>query len=201
MDRKAVTLTSSSQEPNPDEPFLPPIENPQDPMMKQTYNSVRQQFGKVFTSLKVLSARLPYAFYEFTTKINELDNQLTIPRQTSVLIREQVARINVCLFCMDTSRFAAINFAKISEAKIDALPKYSSSPLFTDAERAALDYATELTRDKKVKPETFARLSRFYSERQICEIVYVIASEHLYNIGNIGLNIHSDMLCKIPQKQ
>ena len=201
MDRKAVTLTSSSQEPNPDEPFLPPIENPQDPMMKQTYNSVRQQFGKVFTPLKVLSARLPYAFYEFTTKINELDNQLTIPRQTSVLIREQVARINVCLFCMDTSRFAAINFAKISEAKIDALPKYSSSPLFTDAERAALDYATELTRDKKVKPETFARLSRFYSERQICEIVYVIASEHLYNIGNIGLNIHSDMLCKIPQKQ
>ena len=102
---------------------------------------------------------------------------------------------------MDTSRFAAINFAKISEAKIDALPQYRSSPLFTDAERAALDYATELTRERKVEPETFAQLSRYYSERQICEIVYVIASEHLYNIGNIGLNIHSDMLCKIPQKQ
>jgi len=200
MDRKETfTLTSSSQEPNPDEPFLPPIENPEDPKMKQTYESMRQQFGKVFTPLKVLSARLPYAFYEFTAKINELDNQLTIPRETSTLIREQVARINVCMFCMDASRLAAINFAEISEAKIDALPQYRSSPLFTDAERAALDYATELTREKKVRPETFARLSRYYSERQICEIVYVIASEHLYNIGNIGLNIHSDMLCKIPQ--
>ncbi len=45
-------------------------------------------------------------------------------------------------------------------ARFDALPDYRASPLFTDAERAALDYATELTRDKKVDPGTFARLAR-----------------------------------------
>jgi hypothetical protein len=39
------------------------------------------------------------------------------------------------------------------------------APLFTDAERAALDYATELTGGKKVEPGTFARLARYYSER------------------------------------
>ena len=65
------------------------------------------------------------------------------------------------------------------------------------AERALLDYVTELTRDKKVSPETFYRLAGFYSERAICEIVWLVATEHVYNITNIGLNIHSDMLCDI----
>jgi hypothetical protein len=68
---------------------------------------------------------------------------------------------------------------------IDALDQYTTSPLFTDAERAALDYVTELTKDKKVNPDTFARMSRHYSEREICEIVWLVASEHLYNMTNI----------------
>jgi hypothetical protein len=51
-----------------------------------------------------------------------------------------------------------------------------------------------------VNPDTFARMSRHYSEREICEIVWLVASEHLYNITNIGLNIHSDMLCDIAKR-
>jgi alkylhydroperoxidase family enzyme len=71
----------------------------------------------------------------------------------------------------------------------------------SDAERSVLDYVTELTKEKKVEPSTFARMSRHYSERQICEIVWLVASEHFYNITNIGLNIHSDMLCDIRRKR
>jgi alkylhydroperoxidase family enzyme len=78
---------------------------------------------------------------------------------------------------------------------------YATSPLYSDAERALLDYVTELTRDKKVEPETFARLRKHYSERAICEIVWLVASEHFYNMTNIGLNIHSDMLCDIARKR
>jgi alkylhydroperoxidase family enzyme len=73
--------------------------------------------------------------------------------------------------------------------------------MFSDGERALLDYVTELTRDKKVKQETFARLREHYSERAICEIVWLVASEHFYNMTNIGLNIHSDMLCDIAKKK
>jgi len=91
--------------------------------------------------------------------------------------------------------------ATMNEAKFDALDQYSTSPLFSDAERAALDYVTELTKNKKVNPDTFARLSPHYSEREICEIVWFVASEHLYNMTNIGLNIHSDMLCDINRRK
>ena len=57
-----------------------------------------------------------------------------------------------------------------------------------------------LTKNKEVDPDTFGALARYYSEREICEIVWLVASEHLYNLTNIGLNIHSDMLCEISRK-
>ena len=183
-----------------DDPFLPPIEKPKGLMMKLAYYFTRRHFGRVLTPLKVHSARLPVAFGLFYTKIGDLDKKLVLPQETVLLIREQVARINVCLFCVDISRSFAIK-ATMNETKFDALEQYLTSPHFTDAERAALDYVTELTKERKVNPDTFSRLSRYYSEREICEIVWLVASEHLYNLTNIGLNIHSDMLCDISRKK
>jgi alkylhydroperoxidase family enzyme len=180
--------------------FLPPIENPPSIAMKLAYRYSRKHFGKVMTPLKVHSARMPAAFGLFYGKIGKLDQKLTLPREMVMLVREQVARLNVCLFCIDIARFFTIQ-ASMNQAKFDALDDYRTSPLFSDGERAALDYVTELTRDKKVNPETFARMAQFYSERQICEIVWLVASEHVYNMTNIGLNIHSDMLCDISKKK
>lgn len=179
--------------------LLRPIENPKGLMMKLVYAMSRRQFGKVLTPVKVFVARMPLAFGQFYGKIGALDKKLQLPPETVMLIREQVAHINVCLFCIDIGRSFAIK-ASMNQAKFDALEQYRTSPLFTDAERAALDYVTELTRDKKVNPNTFARMSAYYSERAICEIVWLVASEHFYNISNIGLNIHSDMLCDISKR-
>lgn len=178
------------------ETFLPPIENPPGLLMKLVYFMAKRRFGKVVTPLKVVSARMPLAFGSFAGKIATLDKKLTLPPETILLIREHVARINVCLFCMDIARWFSVQ-GSMSEKKFDALEQYRTSPLFTDAERAALDYVTELTKDKKVNPGTFARMASHFSERQICEIVWLVASEHFYNITNIGLNIHSDMLCAV----
>jgi alkylhydroperoxidase family enzyme len=180
--------------------FLSPIEKPRGLILKLAYYFTRKRFGKVLTPVKVHSARLPAAFGLFYAKIGKLDQKLTLPPELVLLIRHQVARLSLCLFCIDISRSFAIK-AMMKEAKFDALDQYRTSALFTDAERAALDYVTELTRDKKVDPDTFARMARHYSEREICEIVWLVASEHLYNMTNLGLNIHSDMLCDINQKR
>jgi alkylhydroperoxidase family enzyme len=183
-----------------DQPLLSPVEQPRGLMLKLAYLFSRRQYGKVLTPLKVFNARMPPAFGLFYAKVGKLDGKLTLPRETVLLIREQVARTNVCKFCMDIGRSFTIK-ASMNQAKFDALDDYRTSPLFTDAERAALDYVTELTKDKKVDPEVFARMASYYSEREICEIVWLVASEHLYNMGNIGLNIHSDMLCDISRKK
>ena len=180
--------------------FLAPIEQPRGLMMKLAYYFTRKQFGKVITPVKVFSARLPVAFGMFAGKIAKLDKKLTLPPETVMLVREQVARLNVCQFCMDIGRAFVIQ-ASMNEAKFDALAEYRTSSLFTETERDMLDYVTELTRERKVSPDTFARMARHYSEREICEIVWLVATEHVYNITNIGLNIHSDMLCDISRRK
>ena len=180
--------------------FLPPIEKPKGLMMKLAYYFTRKQFGKVLTPLKVHSARLPIAFGQFYVKIGQLDKKLTLAPETAMLIREQVARINVCLFCIDIGRSFTIK-ASMNQAKFDALEQYQTSPLFSDAEREALDYVTELTKTKSVSADTFSRLRRYYSEREVCEIVWLVATEHVYNMTNIALNIHSDMLCDLAKKK
>ena len=180
--------------------YLPPIEQPQGLIQKIAYTLSKKQFGKVPTPVKVVYSRLPAAFGMFVAKIAKLDKQLTLPAETAFLVREQVAHINVCEFCMDIGRYFVVK-SSMNEAKFDALADYRTSPLFNEAERAALDYVTELTRDKNVSPETFGRVRRHYSERAICEIVWLVASEHFYNMTNIGLNIHSDMLCDIARKR
>ena len=179
--------------------FLPPIEKPKGLMMKLAYYFTRRQFGKVLTPLKVHSARLPIGFGQFYAKISKLDKKLQLSPETVMLIREHVARINVCLFCIDIGRSFTIK-AAMNQAKFDALEEYRTSPLFSDAERAALDYVAELTKTKSVSPDTFSRMRRYYSEREACEIVWLVATEHVYNMTNIGLNIHSDMLCDLTRK-
>src|SRR5215831_15679449 len=119
--------------------FLPAIEKPEGLTMKLAYLFTRRQFGKVLTPVKVHSARLPAAFGIFYGKIGQLDKKLTLPREMVLLVRELVARINVCEFCVDIGRSFTIK-ASMNEAKFDALEQYSTSPLFTNAERAALDY-------------------------------------------------------------
>jgi alkylhydroperoxidase family enzyme len=180
--------------------FLAPIEKPEGLVKKLAYFFTRRQFGKVLTPVKVHSARLPAAFGMFYAKVGQLDKRLTLPFEMVLLIRERVAQINICRFCMDIGRSFVIK-SSMNEAKFDALDQYRTSPLFTEAERVGLDYVTELTETKHVNPETFARLARHYSERQICEIVWLVGSEHLYNMTNIGLNIHSDMLCDIAKER
>ena len=178
--------------------YLPPIERPKSVLMRLVYFFVRRQMGRVSTPVAVFSSRMPLAFSSFISRVSRLDKKLSLPSATAFVIREQVASTNMCLFCMDIGRWYAIKASPDNAARFDALGQYRTSPLFTEAERAALDYATELTAEHRVTPDTFSRLARHYSEREICEIVWLVASEHLYNMSNIGLNIESDGLCEVP---
>jgi alkylhydroperoxidase family enzyme len=181
--------------------LLPPIEHPKSLGWRIAFSFMRRKFGKVMTPASVWSVRMPLAFTTYYGKVGKLDKKLELAADTAVLIREQVATVNGCLFCMDASRAAALKQSPENEVKFNALDDYRSSALFSEAERAALDYVTELTRSKSVSDATFGRLASHYSEREICDIVWLVASEHLFNLNNIGLNIGSDGLCEMRAKR
>jgi alkylhydroperoxidase family enzyme len=176
--------------------YLAPIEKPRGLMQKILYFFARRQFGKLPTPMMVYGARMPFAFLNFYGKVYGLDKKLVLRQDTVALIREHVAGLNMCLFCMDVGRWYASRGSGEMIAKYDALASYSDSSLFSDAEKAALDYARELAVDKEVRASTFAELAKYYSEREICEIVWLVASECMVNLTNIGFNIGSDGLCE-----
>lgn len=140
---------------------------------------------------------MPFAFASFYGKVSRLDQKLELAPDTAILVRERVKGVNHCLWCMGAGRWYVINKTPQNLPKLNALHEYRASPLFSDKERAALDFAGELTETKHVAPGTFAQLARHYSEREICEIVMLVASEYFYNITNHGLNIGSDGLCEL----
>lgn len=183
-----------------DTPFLLPIEKPTSLLWKLIYYLTRKRFGKVITPLKVSAVRLPLSFGTFSGKIAQLDKKLKLPAETVMLIREQVAHINVCEFCMDIGRAMTI-VSSMNQKKFDALQDYQTSLLFSEKERVLLDYVTMLAQERKMDREQFDKLAKHFDEREICEIVWIVSSEFYYNIGNIGLNIHSDMLCDIAKKR
>lgn len=182
-----------------DTPFLTPIEKPKGLLWKLVYAYSRKKFGKVMTPVKVMAARLPLAFGAFSGKIGQLDKKLILPAETAMLVRQRVAEINVCLFCIDIGRSRTIA-ASMNQAKFDDLHEYRYSTLFSEKEKVLLDFVTMLSRDRKMEPEMFQALAKHYSEREICEIIWLTATEFYYNIGNVGLNIHSDMFCDLAKR-
>jgi alkylhydroperoxidase family enzyme len=177
--------------------FLTPIDKPKGVVMRIMYWYSRRQWGKVPRPFSVFAARMPTAFGSFFGKVSKLDKKLTLPEETATLIRARVASLNMCMWCVDGQRWFAINKTPEHLPKLDALDEYETNPLFDARQRAALDFATELTERKHVGRETFDALARHYSEREICEIAWLVSSEHLYNLNNLGLNIGSDGLCQI----
>jgi alkylhydroperoxidase family enzyme len=177
--------------------YLSPIEKPTNPMLRLLYWLMRRQTGKVPGWLTVFSARMPLAFTTWMSKPFRLDKKLTLPAETVALVRARVNGINTCTACMDAARWYAITKTPHLLPRLDALEQYRSSPLFTDTERAALDYASELTEHKHVSPVMLAQLAQHYGEREICELAWVVSSNHLVNINNGGLGLGSDGLCDL----
>ncbi|RYY30204.1 MAG: carboxymuconolactone decarboxylase family protein [Chitinophagaceae bacterium] len=174
---------------------LKPVENPSF-IMKLAYQFSKIKFGKVLGPLKVAYVRLPLGFSLFANKIGHLDAKLKLNDELVYLIRHHVAQINNCDFCMDIGIALAIR-GRHTREKFYRLHDFDDSPIYSDAERAALFMAGELTIDKNISDGTFANARKYFSERELVEIAWIVSTEHYYNLMNLAFNIHSDNLCEL----
>jgi alkylhydroperoxidase family enzyme len=76
--------------------------------------------------------------------------------------------------------------------KIDALADYAKSPLFSEAEIVALEYADAMTdTNRDVDEELFVRLQRHYDNDAIAELTMIIAWENASSRFNRAFRIPS----------
>jgi len=85
----------------------------------------------------------------------------------------------------------------VPREKIEALEAYATSPLFTDAEKAALEYADAITDTARdVSDELFARLRAHYDDDTIAELTMIISWENASSKFNRSFRIPSQGLWK-----
>lgn len=70
--------------------------------------------------------------------------------------------------------------AGLTQAQLDAVPQFETSPLYSEQERAVMAYAKESTLKVDVSAETWSKVSAFSSEPELIALVLVVA---WYNSG------------------
>ena len=83
----------------------------------------------------------------------------------------------------------------LSTEKILALRDYATSPLYSEAERVALEYADAMTiTGRDVSDELFERVRRHYADDALVELTAVIAWENSSSKFNRAMRVPSQKL-------
>lgn len=99
-----------------------------------------------------------------------------VPAELKALISFAVSRSAGCQYCMAHTGHVTVEKNGVSKEKLDAIWDYERSPLFTDAERAALVMAQGAGQvPNAVTDQDFEALKKYFDDDQIVEIVSVIS--------------------------
>ena len=156
-------------------PRLAPLPAEHTPELKEHFNFFVGTLG--FVPNSVLTMQRKPKLVKALAALNGavMDPQGEIDLGFKRLVGHFASKAAGCQYCMAHTVLGASNFG-VSEAKLAALWDYARSPLFTEAERVALEFAAAAAQvPNAVTDELFARLSRHWSETQVVELLGVIA--------------------------
>ncbi|MGD9922189.1 MAG: carboxymuconolactone decarboxylase family protein [Pseudorhodoplanes sp.] len=103
------------------------------------------------------------------------DPESLVDRGLKRLVVHMASRVVGDAYSMAHTASGALHFG-ISGEKLAAIVNFDTSPLYSPAERAALDFAMAASsQPNAVSDDTFVALRTYWSEEQIVEIVSVIA--------------------------
>ena len=104
------------------------------------------------------------------------------------LVRLRASQINGCAFCIHMHVKDALQHGE-NGMRIALLDAWRESPLYSDRERAALNWTESLTRIAKTHaPDTdYALLQSQFDDREIAALTMLIGAINLWNRVQIGL--------------
>jgi AhpD family alkylhydroperoxidase len=115
-----------------------------------------------------------------------------VPGETLELVHLRVSQVNGCSACVSAGAGSAAK-AGVPAERLIAVSAWYESPLFSEAERAALALAEAATRlaDRPgaVTDEIWAAAAGHYDERQLSALVLMIAITNFFNRVNTTLKV------------
>jgi uncharacterized peroxidase-related enzyme len=156
-------------------PRLAPLPADHTPELKEQLEVARQRMGFIPNSMLIMqrNPKLTKAFGMLSAAIWDPDGK--VDRKLKRLISHVASRAAGCQYCMAHTAEGAAKYG-VDDQKLDAVWDYQTSPLFSPAERAALDLAVAASSvPNAVTDEMFLELRKHWSEDEIVEIVGVIS--------------------------
>ncbi len=150
---------------------------------------LRRKTGQLSEAVR-LWGRVPGAFLGFLWMLRSLERRGSpVEARLRALIRTRISQLDVCAFCVDLNGSRALELG-VAQEKLLALAEFDQSPLFTEAEKAALAFAEAVTlTGRKVDAELMARLKQHYSDDAIVEMAALIAHQNLSAKFNTALGV------------
>ncbi|HET7738878.1 MAG TPA: carboxymuconolactone decarboxylase family protein [Tepidiformaceae bacterium] len=98
------------------------------------------------------------------------------------LVKTRVSQLNGCAYCIDMHTKDALALGETPQ-RLFALSAWRETPFFSDAERAALALAEEVTLIAESHPTdaTVDEARRHFDEEQFLQLLYVIATINVWN--------------------
>lgn len=156
-------------------PRLAPLSPDHDPEFADLFARYQKTSGYIPNSMLIMLRRpkLTKAFAQLVPAV--FDPEGDVDPGFKRLIAFVCSRAAGCRYCMAHQVGGAYKLG-VDEKKFDAIWEYQTSPLFSEAERAALDVAVAAgCVPNEVTDEMFDELKKHWTEEQIVEIVGVIA--------------------------
>ena len=107
-------------------------------------------------------------------------NESPLTADLKTLIELRVSQINGCVYCCNLHTNEALKLG-INKDKIDKLSEFSTSSLFSDAEKEALKWTESLTKLNGNKKVQNTELFKYFSEREIVDITICISLMNTFN--------------------
>ncbi len=160
---------------------LPPETTPE---LKNYFDFFLGTLG--FTPNSVLTMqrkpKLVQAFAQLNAAVMDPEGEVDLSFRR--LIGHVASQASGCLYCQAHTLLGAHNFG-VSEEKLADVWQYSTSPLFTEKERLALDFAlAAASQPNAVTDELFEHMKQHWSDSQIVEILGVVAMFGFLNRWN-----------------
>jgi uncharacterized peroxidase-related enzyme len=156
-------------------PRLAPLPPEHSPELREQFETMKKNLGFIPNSILIMQRRpkLAKALAQLTAA--NWDPQGTVDRGFKRLIAHVASRTAGCRYCMAHTAGGALHFG-IEDQKLAAVWDYQTSPLFSQAERVALDVAVAAAQvPNEVTDDMFAELRKHWTEEQIVEIIGCIA--------------------------
>lgn len=156
-------------------PRIAPLPADHHPELKDAWDHYKKNLGFVPNSMLILQRKpkIVKAMGQLTAAIWEPDGE--VERAFKRLVAHVASRAAGCQYCMAHTAGGALLFG-IDPKKVGAIWDFRVSPLYSEAERVALDFAiAAASQPNGVTDETFAAMRKHWTETQIVEIAAVVA--------------------------